>query len=164
MIDSDCWAWERTETSHQLAVYFQLHVDEESRGIICVPDVSGNCSGGACHRPTSNRLMSIIATHFPNTHPLIRQITEKSPYPVIGWSEIGLGGIRSIGWLFDESYGRNRKVGQLVDSIISPFVPNPRSRFNLSAATDRLFVLESDQPQLFRQWKGQLANLRSELA
>ena len=163
IIDSDCWAWKKTETLHQLAVYFRLVIDEHARGVICIPEVSGNCSGSACHRSTIDRLMSIIATHYSSTHPLIGQITEKNPHPVIGWSEIGLGGIRSIGWLFDEAYGRNRKIVQLVDTNISPFAPNPRSRFNISAATDRLFVLESDQPKLFRQWKSQLAILRSEL-
>jgi hypothetical protein len=163
IFDSDCWAWKRTETEHRLAVYFRLFVDENARGVICVPEVSGNCDGGACHRPTIDKLMGIITTHFPNMHPLIRRITKENPHPVIGWSEIGLGGIRSVGWLFDESYGQNRRVGQLADTILSPFIPSPRSRFNISAATDRLFVLESDQPQLFRQWKNQLGILRSEL-
>lgn len=163
VFESDCWAWKKTETNHQLTVNFCLSVAEGKRGVVCVPHVWGNCSGGACHRPTIHRFVKVVAEHFSDAHSLIREATNTDFQSVIRWGDIGLGGIKSIGGLFDELYGRNEKVTKLASSSLSPFNPNPNPRKSSFEVTDRLFTVEADQPKLFRQWREQLQAFKTSL-
>ncbi|MDO8496307.1 MAG: hypothetical protein Q7S43_03000 [bacterium] len=156
VFESDCWAWKRTETNHELNIYLRLLVSEKERGVIAVPQVWGNCSGGACHRPTINKFVVAIAGYFPDAHKLLKEVTADS-YPAIHWSDIGLGGIKSIGTLFRELYGHNESVSRLADSNVSPFSPSPKQ------AGYNYFVIESNQPKLFEQWKRQLQEYKDRL-
>jgi len=163
MFESDCWAWKRTETYPQLDVRFRLRVSEEKRGIVCEPHVWGNCAGGACHQPTIDKFMKVVSEHFSDLHPLITRATDVETPPIIYWSEIGLGGIKSVGRLFDELFEKNKKVIELAHSALSPFEPDPQQQASIINPKDRIFVPEDYQPQLFRQWKEQLWLLRTSL-
>lgn len=155
--DSDCWAWKRSEVGpRELTVSFRLSVSEEHRGVVFLPKVWGNCSGGACHQPTIEKCVAAIAEHFPNAHPLIKAVKDAGPHPVINWSDIGLGGIKSVGKLFHELFGHNETVYNLADTRLSPFNPPPHPKRIGMEMVDRLFVLEADQTKLFKQWKDQL--------
>lgn len=163
VFESDCWAWKRTETDPQLNVRFLLNVSERKRGVVCKPHVWGNCSGGACHQPTIDRFVKVVSEHFSGLHLLIKTAANIETPPVIYWSEIELGGIRSVGLLFDELFGRNEKVMKLARSTLSPFDPNPNPQGAVFEVKDRLFVLEAYQPQLFRQWREQLRTFKESL-
>ncbi|MBI5732665.1 hypothetical protein HY967_01755 [Candidatus Jorgensenbacteria bacterium] len=163
VFESDCWAWGKEEKNIQLTVYFRLSVAERERGVLCIPYVWGNCSGGACHRPTIDKFVKVVAEHFPDTHPLIREAVNADFRPVISWRDIGLGGIRSIEELFDELYGRNEKVAKLAGSSLSPFDPDPNPRKSILEVTDRAFVVETDQPTLFKRWRDQLQFFKTDL-
>ncbi len=161
MFDSDRWAWEKTESNPQLAIYFRLFVRENKRGVVCEPQIRGNCIGGACHQPTIDKLMRVLAEHFTEAHPMIKAVTNDNPRPVIFWGDINLGGIKSVGWLFDEQYGKNKRVVELARSTLSPFSPSPYQRGTFNETQDRHFVKEVDQPKLFRQWEEQLLIFRN---
>ncbi len=158
--ESDCWAWEKTRTDYQLTINLNLWVEESKRGVVCEPNVWGNCSGGACHRPTINKFVAVVASHFPNAHPLIKRTADNDSRAIIYWSDIGLGGIKSLGYLFNELYGQNKRINQLAGSILSPFIPSPKTSGFGIEDRDRSFVLESDQSKLFEQWKKQLQELK----
>ncbi|MEK9194535.1 MAG: hypothetical protein AAB884_01865 [Patescibacteria group bacterium] len=161
VFESDCWAWKRTETDFQLDIRFRLRVSEGKRGVVCEPHVFGNCSGGALHQPTIDNFVKAVVAHFSNLHVLIMTAANVETPPVIHWSEIGLGGIRSVGSLFDELCGRNEKVMELACSTsLSPFDPVPYPQGTMWEVKDRLFVLETDQPKLFRQWRKQLQTFK----
>ena len=163
IFESDCWAWKRTETNPQLTVHFCLLVNEGKRGVVCVPYVWGNCSRGACHRPTIDKFVKVVAEHFSDLHTLIMVAANVETPPVIHWSEIELGGIESVGRLFDELFGRNEKAMELARSTLSPFDPSPNPKGTVLEIKDRLFVLEDYQPTLFRQWKEQLQDFKTSL-
>ncbi len=163
IFDSDCWCWKRAGEAvknPQLAVYLKLSVDERERGVVAVPEVWGNCDGGACHRLTINKLVMVIASYFPDAHPLLKEMTTDL-YPVIHWGDIGLGGIRSAGMLFKELFGHSKFVSELASSNVSPFVLDPKQ-----TGCDyfyNYFVAEPDQPRLFRQWRRQLQEYKNKL-
>ena len=163
VFESDCWAWERTKTDPQLNVYFRLLTAEDKRGIVCTPHVWGNCDGGACHIPTINNFIRVVAEHFPDAHPLIKEAANTNFQPVIFWGDINMAGIRSVGRLFREVYGQNEKITALAHSTLSPFNPSPYLQRSIYEVNDRAFVSESDQPRLFRQWKEQLENFKNSL-
>ncbi|MBI2626686.1 MAG: hypothetical protein HYW77_00360 [Parcubacteria group bacterium] len=156
VFESDCWAWKRTDTNHELTIYLRLSVSEKERGVVVVPQVWGNCSVGACHRPTINKLVVAIGGYATDAHPLLKEMAVDS-YPTIHWSDIGLGGIKSVGTLFRELYGHNESVSRLADSNVSPFAPSPKQ------AGYNYFVVESYQPRLFEQWKNQLQEYKDRL-
>lgn len=163
VFESDCWSWKGTKTDLQLTISFRLLVAEEKRGVVCTPHVWGNCSGGACHIPTINNFVRVVAEHFPGTHPLIREAVNGNFQPVIFWGNINMAGVKSIGLLFYEVYGQNRKVDALARSSLSPFDPNPYPPYSFFEVADRSFVPESDQPRLSRQWKEQLESFKDGL-
>jgi hypothetical protein len=105
----------------------------------------------------------VLAEHFPEAHPhpLIKETTNDNPRPVIYWGNINLGGVKSVGWLFDEQYGKNKQVVELARSTLSPFNPSPYQRGSFNEIQDRLFVEEVDQSKLFRRWKEQLLTFRN---
>jgi hypothetical protein len=156
VFESDCWNWKRTETDHKLTIYLRLLVSEKERGVIAVPEVWGNCSGGACHRPTINKFVMAVAGYSQEAHSLLKEMTADS-YPTIYWSDIGLGGIKSVSTLFRELYGHNESISRLADSNVSPFAPSPKQ------AGYNYFVVESDQPRLFEQWNKQLQEYKDRL-
>lgn len=160
IFESDCWAWKRTEEDYQLTVYLKLSVSERERGVLAIPEVWGNCEGGACHRPTINKLVMAIASYFPDAHPLLKEVTTDS-YPVVHWGDIGLGGIRSAGTLFEELFGHSEPVSRLASSNVSPFVLDPKQ-----TGCDyfyNYFVAEPDQPRLFKHWRRQLQEYKNRL-
>jgi hypothetical protein len=163
IFESDSWAWKRAATDLELSVYFRLRINEKNRGVICEPHVWGNCEGGACHQPTIDRLVGIMAEHLSDTsdpHLLLKRAANLKSAPVIYWNEIGLGGVKSVEWLFEELFGRSKKVMELSRSSLSPFDPNPNPTRSFFKVHDRLFVEEADQPQLFGQWEKQLKEFK----
>lgn len=167
IFESDCWTWDKTKIDNpQITIYFQLLVTEEERGVVCTPHVWGNCSSGACHIPTINNLVRVVAEHFPlpDVHPLIREAANTNFQPVIFWGDINMAGIKSVLKLFYEAYGHNDSVNSLAQSSLSPFDPNPYPKRLILEVNDRPFVPESEQSKLFGQWKEQLDSFRNSLA
>lgn len=165
IFESDCWAWKREETNHELTICFRLSVSEHKRGVVCVPHSFGNCSGGPCHQPTINRFVKVVAEHFPNVHLLVTDSANANDgKAVILWSSFGEAGIKSVGLLFDELYGKNEKVNILARSTLSPFDPNPYAREGpMWEPKDRIFIPERYQSFLFEQWKEQLRSFQNSL-
>lgn len=158
--ESDCWAWKQGKVRYELTVNFRVSADESKRGVVCLPHIWGNCSGGACHQPTINKVVAAIAEHFPDAHRLIKEAPDSDFKPVIPWSEIGVGGVKSIWKLFYELFAENKRVKDLARSHLSPFDPNPHQQKNWGEPKDELFVPEMDQTKLFRQWKEQLEKFK----
>ena len=107
--------------------------------------------------------MKVVAEHFSDLHTLIMVAANVETPPVIHWSEIELGGVKSVGRLFDELFGRNEKAMELARSTLSPFDPSPNPKGTVLEIKDRLFILEDYQPTLFRQWKEQLQDFKTSL-
>src|SRR3989344_2852409 len=153
IFESDCWAWKREETKHEIEIYFRLSVSEQRRGVVCVLHSFGNCSGGPCHQPTINRFVKVVAEYFPNVHSLIADSAiAQNSQAVISWSSFGEAGIKSVELLFDELYGKNEKNNALACSTLSPFDPNPYARKGpIWEPKDRIFIPEKYHSFLFEQ-------------
>lgn len=160
--ESDSWAFEKDEKHPLLTISFALSVKESDGGVAATPEVWGNCKGGACHFPTIKKLVHLLASQFPNTHPFLDRIASEGDYPVIKWGEIGLEGLRSLGELFREQYGHSNLIlHSLAPSYFSPFEPNPRKQSYGDEV--RYFVPADLQHELTSQWKAQLADFRDKL-
>jgi hypothetical protein len=157
---SDSWAWNKSEKNPFITVGFYMSASGEKRGIEAIPHVWGNCSGGASHQPTINKLVRAIANFFSDCHQIIKRMNETDDYPVIQWNELSLGGLQSLSTLFKEKYGNNKIVYQnLAESNFSPFNPDPRS----ISRKENHFVPESIQHKLMKQWEKQLQEFKNSL-
>ena len=155
--ENDCWSWDVAEENPYLTVSFFLYVDERKRGIVAIPQIWGNCKGGACHQPTIDKLAIAIGSHFTNTHSLLKRMTQVSEYPVIGWNELDLSGIRSLNTLFQEMYGHNELICALAREHVSLFNPNP---YHIQ---EYHFVREQFQRELMNKWQAQLQEFKGKL-
>lgn len=159
VFESDCWMWHKEDADRCLTIHFNLCVSEKDRGLLAIPHIWGNCRGGACHQPTINRLVRAIARHFEDSHLLLKKMANDLNYPVILWSDMGLGGLRSVQTLFEELYGKNDLVVSLSKWHRSPFHPSPVSEMG----EEKYFVPERIQRFLMDQWIGQLRAFKDSL-
>jgi hypothetical protein len=164
IFESDCWSWDITETNPQITVYFRLSISEEKGGVVCTPILGGNWRGGAYHVPTINNFLRVVAGHFSNVHPLIKEAVNTNFQMVVSWNDINVTGIKSLRQLFHDAFGQNEKICDLARSNLSPFNPDPFQYRATMEIEDRLFIPELIQSRLLEQWKKQLESFKNSLA
>jgi hypothetical protein len=79
---------------------------------------------------------------------------------VVTWTDLGLGGIRTMTNLFAEFAGSNDTIQQLGRSG-QVFDPNPHQEY--AQPGDELFIIEPAQPGVFAAWRAQLKQYRGRL-
>ncbi|MBI4090696.1 MAG: hypothetical protein HY422_01610 [Candidatus Komeilibacteria bacterium] len=133
-------------------------ISETDRGVAFIP-----CAHGTFLSPADNeshrRMFRFLASIHPEAPDIVQKLAQDRV--VVRWSEIGLGGIRSIERLFSEFCKGNETLRRLAISILNPFSPNPFSRDNVEE--DR-FIEESAQPNVLAGWRRQLHELCSRLS
>lgn len=90
-----------------------------------------------------------------------RRLAESDGSIVVSWTELGLGGIRKITDLFRE-FSRGREEIERLARDGRVFDPPPYSLYGNPG--DKLFIIESAQPELFDTWREQLKEYRASLA
>lgn len=90
-----------------------------------------------------------------------RRLVESDGSIVVSWTDLELGGIRTIGKLFREFSRGKEEFEELARSgnVFNP-VPYPRHR----NPGEELYIIEPAQPALFDTWRDQLKEYRSKLA
>lgn len=152
--DSTVWCWDASQTERFFDVRMHLSTDQFYRGVICSPNFWGNNKGGPSHRGTLNKFTNALANISPDTD-LIGEM-KNDPFIVVHWGDIGFAGIKQIGVLFEELYGKNEKVLELSRTQVSPFAPCPQDK-------GALYIPEPYQPDLFRLWMHQLEEYKRTL-
>lgn len=156
------WGFKTAEEPKIFTLSVRFKVDNKNRGVRCLASVFGSSSGSAAAEP-NERFFNMITEIVPDAHPFIKKIVEAKHNLVIGWGEIGLGGIRTVNDLFFEFISGNRSLEDLGRSGGSPFAPAVlRDCFLTRGVPD--YVPEPLHAQLFEQWAEQLQKYRDSLA
>lgn len=166
---SDSWCWKDQLTCFEILIKLVFSINEKKRGVVVIPHVGGNWSGGAVHKPTINRLIKALASLFKKLPlaPALKEVAEQEDCElVIHWGEMGLGGLMSVGYLFREFLGYNNSNSDLISDLartnISPFEPNPA--IHDIYCENVFFVPEADQPELFKIWRRQLEEFKRKIS
>ena len=157
------WNFRTDEKKDEQALTLELRpfLDERERGIIFTPHANGTYLS-ALDKFVNFKVFEAAADCDRSAHPLISEIIAGRGIITVHWTDIHLGGIRSILALFNEFRRDNEEIKKLGHSNLSPFYPNPLSdRWNEAEAN--LFLPEQYQPALFRLWQAQLESFQKSL-
>lgn len=136
-------------------------VNEHNRGVVLLPCASGTFLSSIRH--SSNfRIFRVVAKYDAKAHPLVGEMVAENGEVIVSWTQLKLGGIRSIPMLFEEFLyinGTGRQgIERLASSSVSPLEPNPVAR-----GQEEYFLTEPYQPLLFKLWMTQLYDFKNSL-
>lgn len=143
-----------------LRVFFRIHNRE--RGIALTPLAVGTFLSPCDHLPNFRMFKALVESSSGPLLPIVKEIAESDDgQAVVTWTDLGLGGIRSISDLFSEFVCGNKAISELARQG-NVFNLDPFLRYRGSGG--ELFIAEPAQPKVFRMWKQQLEDYRDSLA
>lgn len=144
-----------------ISLHFELHLGTEERGIIFIPRAYGTFVSAGDNLPNF-RMFKALVEQGSSAPAVAREAVKSQGHIVLHWTELGLGGIRSLRSLFDEfAKGKQSVIGLGNDSRV--LNPTPCSPYQLQKSGDEVFITESAQPKLFKAWRAQLDAYRAAL-
>jgi|GEM_PF-3118003 len=159
------WSFKRKEDGRGYDFVLKLHVSMKQvaveRGILLWPIVYGTCASACDSLPNYRLFKALIEGPGAKVPDVAREIVQGEGMIPVTWTELGLGGLRSIRALFDEFIQRKQELWEL-GLTHKVFDPKPLQTFEKPDHDP--FLIESAQPRLFRLWKSQLDAYRSRLA
>lgn len=140
-----------------LSVGFGLNL--EKRGVVFVPQAHGSYVSAADSLPNF-RIFKAIVESDENAPAVAKELAASDGNIVVTWTELSLGGVRKLSYLFTEFAARNETVAQLGRNgeVFNP-APNPRYQ----QPGDELFIAEPAQPKVVQVWRTQLNEYRTHL-
>lgn len=161
---SNYWNFKEVEgQEHRFDLRMTLHaglnISTEDRGVVLGPVAYGTFLSPADHLPHF-RMFQALTNQDGNALPVARELAGSDGNILVTWTELGLGGIRSIQDLFEEFAGGNESIERIArrQEVFAP-VPYPAHQ-NLA---DKLFIAEPAQPKVLRAWRAQLEEYRASL-
>lgn len=140
-----------------LSVSFSLNF--EKRGVVLVPQARGSFVSPADQLPNFRMFKALVDNDMdvPN---IAKELAQSDEGIVVSWTELGLGGIKKLSYLFSEFTGQNQAVAQLGRNraVFDP-TPNPPNQ----SPDDELFIMEPAQPKVTQAWQTQLNEYRNRL-
>jgi len=135
-----------SEFNLQVSLYVNLVLDRMRRGIVLLPRTSSTHVSAADPLPNI-RMFRALVEHDPDATPITKELAVAGPDGlVVRWSDLGLGGLRSVWAVFSEFAAGNMLRDQLAHDR-RVFDPSPLLP---------LFVAETVQPDLIQAWRAQL--------
>lgn len=151
------WNFRRREgEKDKLLLSLELlpNISEPDRGVVFTPMVFGTfLSPGEVS--ISLEVFRVVLKNNLEKHPLIHKVVAADGKLVVTWTNIQLGGIRSLQTLFEEFVNRNKKINELRHNPLSPFDFQPHLCRDL---TEPYYLPESIQPLILQLWRYQLEN------
>lgn len=165
-VPSNYWNFKEVEGKKgvfdlRISLYFELHLGTEERGIIFMPMASGTFVSAGSHLPNF-RMFKALVEQDTSAPGVAREVAKSQGHIVLPWTQLGLGGIRSLRSLFDEfAKGRQSVIDLGTDSRV--LNPTPFSRYQNQKSGDEVFITEPAQPKLFESWRTQMKAYRAAL-
>ena len=148
---------EGDEKRISLAVKFE--VSARYHGIRIFTTARGTYVSAADHLPNF-RMFKALVELGGDAPPVAKELTESERGTiVIGWTELGLGGVRGISELFEE-FVRGNQVVRLLARERRVFEPQPYPPLETN---EGMFFAEPAQPRLFKIWREQLKDYSESL-
>lgn len=138
----------------------ELRVNQRERGVVFVPQASGTFLSPSDPLPNFRMFKALV--EIVGEMPYVAREIASDGSIVVTWTDLGLGGLRSIMELYREFSNGKPALEELArrDGI---FDPSPFPAPNSQVSTFR-YIAETEQPRLFRRWKEELDEYRAKLA
>lgn len=151
-----CEGKKQDEIELDLKLGVRAVVSSRDRGIILQPQAGGGCLSPMDFLPQL-RVFQTITEFDHSANPIVKKMVDGQGKIVVGWTDIGLGGIRDLHRLFEEFCDGNDIIKTLANSNLSPFDPTP---FDKQAVTT-FYIPEPCQRMLFWLWSEQLDHFKA---
>lgn len=140
----------------RVKLHIYLYIDVKKRGVVLIPKGFGPYVS-PFDSLSHFRMFAKLADSDDKAPAVAKELAASDGSIVISWTELGLGGIRSLSQLFSEFAGDNERIARLgeLGEVFDP-IPNPR----YEQPKDKLFITEPAQPKLFQVWRAQLNEYR----
>ena len=140
-----------------LSVGFGISIGK--RGVLLVPQAHGTFLSPADGLPHFRMFRALVEND--RDAPLVaKELALSEGTILITWTELGLGGIRRLSYLFEEFTGHKETIDRLGRNG-EVFDPNPFPRCQNPG--EELFIPEPSQAKVFEMWRAQLDEYRSKL-
>jgi len=138
-----------------LRLKVQARINYRKRGVVLRPAAIGTFLSPTDFLP-NKRIFEIAFQYNPTIHGVIHEIADGNGEIIIDWTNIGLGGIRHIAYLFDEFCGGKKELKELaLSQRLSPFNPNLDS--------EKKYLPEQFQSMLFDLWEAQIKEFKAKI-
>ena len=134
----------------KLSVLFQLNF--RRRGIVFMPQAHGSFFS-PCSYVANLRMFKVLVDNDVEVYSIAKEVSANDGSMVVTWTDLGLGGIRSIVDLFFEFASHKEAVIDLARQDKRIFNPNPYPFRN--EIESRMFIAEPAQPKVFEVWRNQ---------
>lgn len=162
---SNYWNFKREEGKLEFDLSISLGVvlvmNKRRRGIELWPSAHGSFLSPVDKLPNLRMFQALVENDKKAPAVAKRIIASGKGSLVVSWTDLGLGGIRSIGDLFCEFTSGNKRVDDLANHHYV-FFPDPRPV--RQQTSEELFITEPAQPDLFETWWKQLKNYQQSLS
>lgn len=160
------WLFDTKEgRAKEISLLVGLAAHRGDRGIRILPMVRGS-AGATDNLEYHTRMFRLIAEFQDEKSPLVRELVKNiaantEEYMVVGWTELGLGGIRSLRELFEEFSKGIEASRKLAIGSQNPFDPVPYPRYDNPG--DEIYIPEPNQRAILRFWEKQLEHYRKSI-
>lgn len=134
-----------------------LRLDISRRGIVIVPQAHGTCTSPISDQAHFHMFKALVEGCNKRTPAIAKELASSGGNLVVTFTDLGLGGLRSLSDLFREFTHGNQNVWRIGDEG-NVFNPRP-----LGYNGQDPFVAEPAQPRLFQAWRQQLDTYRESL-
>jgi hypothetical protein len=160
----NCWEFKLLEgDKHNFDLRLFMRVDFgvsiEKCGIVLWPRVYST-SFSPRDRDLNFRMFQILVHNDPEAPAIAKELTASGGSILVPWTELGLGGIRSLASLFTDFAAGNRENRRLAQ-FEAIFDPSPFRQCR--KPSDELFVFKPDQAEIIKRWREQLNEYRAHL-
>lgn len=144
-----------------ISLQFKLRLGTKERGIVFIPQAHGTFVSAGDPLPNF-RMFKALVEQDASAPAVAREIAKSEGQVVVSWTEMGLGGIRSLRSLFEE-FAKGKQSIMNLGTSSRVFNPAPFFQFQTQKDGDEVFITEKAQPKLFAAWRTQIKEYRAEL-
>jgi hypothetical protein len=161
---SNYWNFKRKEGSEsfnlRISLSVNLRICQTERGIILSPNASGTFLSPSDFLPNF-RMFKALTESDAKALAVAKELAASEGEIIVTWTELGLGGMRSLRDLFDEFAGTNEMISML---SCNSDILDPVPHVDRQSDDEKMWVCEPAQPRLFKTWRQQIKSYRDSLA
>lgn len=156
------WDDKKKKLCLEIKLYIELIFDERQRAVVLLPKTMASLLSPIDHWPNFRMFQALVeADEKPPA--IAKEIADtKTGQLLVTFTDLGLGGIRSLLDLFLLEFAYKNKTVVDLAQAYPVFDPHPLHRYR--EQTGRVLIAEPAQPKIFQAWETQLKELRRKLS
>ena len=151
---------EHSKFNLQIELCVGFSISPRKRGIMLVPMAHAPFLSPTDSLPNF-RMFKALVENDETVLAVAKELAASDGTVAVTWTDLDVGGIRTLAVLFEEFTGNNEQIKRLAmrQEVFDP-VPYPQHQ----EPGDKLFIVETAQSRVFQAWQEQLKEYQNSLA